>query len=504
MDLTIIITEILIILIIWIFFVYFIGTRKYRTVKPYGPALMISTEKGRKSIEKISKFKFWDYYGISAIYITLISMVLTFALLIWEAILVIGLPKSSAPNPLAVIGLPGINPYIPVSYGIVGLIIAVVIHEFSHGIQSAKNSIKIKSLGVLWFIIPVGAFVEPDEEQIEKAEKKTRMKIFAAGPTTNIIAAIVALLIFLLLMSNVSVAQQGVMVVNSYNQNFKPGDLIMQIGNSTIKNVSEINTINVNPGQNVSVKLLRNSETVEINTISGVWVAQVLKNSPANYAGILPGFVILKVNNIEIKNITFFYNLMDNTTANEKINISFLYGGKIIEKSIVLVDKYDFYQGYAPGYNSPSFRGKGFLGVTVMYMNISYSQPEYLISLVSNPFSYGPTQGFLDLIALPFMGLAPFPTYFQSVYSTPFASWLFWPVANVFYWIFWLDLMLGLTNVLPLIPLDGGYVFKDYISGILSKIKIKDADKAAYFISVALSLIVVFLILWQFIYLDFF
>ncbi|MDP8012247.1 MAG: site-2 protease family protein [Thermoplasmata archaeon] len=502
MDFTIIL-EILIIIFIWIIFVYYIGTKKYEKLKPYGPALMMSTERGRKTIERISKKKFWDYYGVSGIYITLIAMVFTFALLIWEAILVIGLPKSAAPNPLAIIGLPGINPYIPVSYGIIGLIIAVVIHEFSHGIQSARNSIKIKSLGILWFIIPVGAFVEPDEEQIEKSDKKIRMKIFAAGPTTNLIAMIIALLIFLLLMSNVSVAQEGVLVVNSYNKNIQPGDLITGIGNITLKNISGINNINLNPGENVQVKLIRNSHPVEINTISGVWVTEVLKNTPAYNSGIKPGFIFLKVNNMVIKNITFFYNFMDNATANERLNFIFLYNGNTIEKNVTLIDKYAFYQSYAPGYNSPSFKGKGFLGVTVMYMNISYSDPKNIISLVSNPFSSGPVTGMIDLIALPFMGLAPFPAYFQSVYSTPFSSWLFWPVVNIFYWIFWLNLMLGLTNVLPLMPLDGGYVFKDYISRILSKIRIKDPDKTAYFISIALSLAVVFLILWQFIYLDF-
>ncbi len=498
-----ILTEIIIILIIWILIVYYIAKKRYRIIKPYGPALMISTERGRAGIQRISRHRFWDYYGVSAIYVTLISMILTFALLIWEAMLVVGLPKSAAPNPLAVIGLPGINPYIPIGYGIVGLIIAVVIHELSHGIQSARNNIKIKSLGILLFIIPVGAFVEPDEEEIEKAEKRTRMKIFAAGPTTNIIAAIVSLVIFLMLMSSVSVAEQGVLVVKSYNPDIQNGDLITAINNQTIKNVQGIDNININPGENVQVKVLRDGNTISVNSISGLWVTEVLKNSPAYYAGISPGYVILSIDNKTVKNITFFDSYMANTTANEKINMTFLSKGKIYSKSIVLADKYVFYQSYAPGYNSPDFKGKGFLGVTVYYMNLSVSQPDEIMSIVANPFSFGPTQGMLYLISLPFIGLSPFPAYFQSVYSTPFSPIIFWPLVNVLYWIFWLDLMLGLTNVLPLIPLDGGYVFKDYITKFLSRIRIKDAEKTAYAISIALSLTVVFLILWQFIYLDF-
>lgn len=498
-----IVTEIIIILIAWILFVYYIATRKYKIVRPYGPALMISTERGRESIERISRHKFWDYYGSAAIYITLISMVLTFLLLIWEAILVIGLPRSAAPNPLSVIGLPGINPYIPVGYGIIGLIIAVVIHELSHGVESARNGIKIKSLGILWFIIPVGAFVEPDEEQIEKAERKIRMRIFAAGPTTNLVAALAAMVIFLLLMSGVSVAQPGVLVVKSYNPSIQSGDLITGIGNQVIRNVQDLNTINIDPGINVHVSVIRNSKSVVETTVSGVWVLNVLRNSPAYYAGISPGYVILSVNGNVVRNITFFNSYLDNTTAGERINMTFLFNGQTVEKSITLIDKYAFYESYAPGYNAQAYKGKGFLGVSVSYMNLSVSQPETILNIVSSPFSSGPAQGILYLISLPFMGLSPFPSYFQSVYSTPFSSAFFWPVVNVLYWIFWLDLMLGLTNVLPLMPLDGGYVFKDYVTKFLAKMRIKNAEKAAYLIAIGLSLIVVFLILWQFIYLNF-
>ena len=32
------------------------------------------------------------------------------------------------------IGLPGLNPVIPLWYGILALVIAMVVHEFSHGI----------------------------------------------------------------------------------------------------------------------------------------------------------------------------------------------------------------------------------------------------------------------------------------------------------------------------------------------------------------------------------
>jgi len=46
---------------------------------------------------------------------------------------------------------------------------------------------------------------------------------------------------------------------------------------------------------------------------------------------------------------------------------------------------------------------------------------------------------------------------------------LFWIIANSLYWIFWLNLMVGLTNALPAVPLDGGYIFRDALDKLASK-----------------------------------
>ena len=54
------------------------------------------------------------------------------------------------------IGLPGLNPVIPLWYGILALVIAMVVHEFSHGILSRVANVKVKALGLLMFFFPVG------------------------------------------------------------------------------------------------------------------------------------------------------------------------------------------------------------------------------------------------------------------------------------------------------------------------------------------------------------
>ncbi len=63
--------------------------------------------------------------------------------------------------------------------------------------------------------------------------------------------------------------------------------------------------------------------------------------------------------------------------------------------------------------------------------------------------------------------------------------------------------MVGIFNALPAIPLDGGYIFRDGISWLLEKLRPSkqpsEVDITATKVTVALSVLILFLILWQFI-----
>ena len=82
----------------------------------------------------------------------------------------------------------------------------------------------------------------------------------------------------------------------------------------------------------------------------------------------------------------------------------------------------------------------------------------------------------LQYITLPFQKLQPFPDHFTALFEPTgipgiLPDGLFWVLANSFYWIFWLNLMVGLTNALPAVPLDGGFIFADGVTGILDQFK---------------------------------
>ncbi len=162
-----------------------------------GPFLMWNTEKGKNVIDRIAqKRKFWNAYGSIAIVIAVVSMIFNMVLMFFEDLMATNIPASAAPTPQMMIGLPGINPFIPIWYGILGLAVGIFIHEFGHGILSRVGKIAIKSLGIVICVVPIGAFVEPDEAQINASAKRVRARMFAAGPSTNVIFAFVCAMIF--------------------------------------------------------------------------------------------------------------------------------------------------------------------------------------------------------------------------------------------------------------------------------------------------------------------
>ncbi|MBI5636015.1 site-2 protease family protein, partial [Candidatus Micrarchaeota archaeon] len=101
---------------------------------------------------------------------------------------------SSAVAPI----IPGITPGIPLLEGIIALGIIMVVHEVAHGVLSYIAKIRVESSGILLLgFLPIGAFVEPDEEQLKKLELHKKRRIIAAGSTSNFIFFIVfAVLMF--------------------------------------------------------------------------------------------------------------------------------------------------------------------------------------------------------------------------------------------------------------------------------------------------------------------
>ena len=398
--------------------------------------LMWRTDWGKGFIEKISQNKpFWRRVGDVWVITVFVIMVLMFSLLLWQATLAWQIPKTSAVSPKMMIGLPGVNPVIPLWYGILALVIAMVVHEFSHGILSRVANVKVKALGLLLFIFPVGAFVEPDEEEMKAMKKWERMRLYAAGPGSNMVIAV----IFSFLFSSVMVAS------------LEPAE-------------------------------------------DGLLLYSVSADYGGAEAGLEPWMLLTSIDEEEITNIDDWQNIMNNTYAGQSVNVSVLNAGQPETYSVTLSDKGSYYLKYYPDFYEPWMSGKGFMGVAA-------ENPKFVTNNLANP-----SENILLYISLPFAKLQPFPDHFTSIFEPSGAvgaipDSLFWILANSFYWIFWLNLMVGLTNALPSVPLDGGFIFADGVTGILDKFKtgltVQRKEEIVDNLVAVLAFSVVFLVVWQ-------
>jgi membrane-associated protease RseP (regulator of RpoE activity) len=167
-------------------------------------------------------------------------------------------------GPGSVLLLPGINPLLPIVYGWIAIVIAIVIHEGAHGIVARNVDVKVKSSGLLFLLfIPIGAFVDVDEEQIKQVRSRKSLKIMAAGVGSNIILAVVCLLGVLLLV----------------------GSLTPIIDN-------------------------------------GIYINDVTTGFPAQTAGIMPKDVLVSIDNVRINSTTDLRAILENKTAGDIVNVT--------------------------------------------------------------------------------------------------------------------------------------------------------------------------------------
>ena len=149
-------------------------------LQKYGPIIKINTQLGKKSMDKVCRFhRFWRAMGVFSQAASFIMMVLIVYMVV---VAVINLPnRLSSGTSIGieyVLAIPGINPLLPFWYALIGLIIALVCHEFAHGVQTRSNGMRVKNTGLLYGVVPLGAFVEPEQEDVEKASRRVKLDLY--------------------------------------------------------------------------------------------------------------------------------------------------------------------------------------------------------------------------------------------------------------------------------------------------------------------------------------
>ncbi|MEE9323664.1 MAG: site-2 protease family protein [Candidatus Aenigmarchaeota archaeon] len=184
---------------------------------------------------------------------------------------------------------PGTGIFIPFWQALIAIICLLVPHEFAHGVLTRCHKIKLKSAGILTVgPIPIGAFVEPDQKEMEKHEGKARMRIYAAGSFTNLIVSVIALLLIALVMApmvNTITEPTGMMITNVINGT--PAHGVLERG-FVIKEINSMQTLDIEFFQS-AVSDLRPGQTTTLLTTNGTFSLTLVEhpsNSSKGYMGI--------------------------------------------------------------------------------------------------------------------------------------------------------------------------------------------------------------------------
>lgn len=452
---------------------------KHNLVK-YGPTVMFKTGLGIKLMDRLSKYhRFWNFFGILSQIISLMLMVCIVYVMIVGIMNISNNLSSDGIGVEYALAIPGINPLLPFWYGVLGLVVAMVIHELAHGMQSRTNGVRVKSTGLLYAVVPLGAFVEPDEEDVQSSSRKVKLNLYSAGISTNFIAAAATFFIFAVLMlgsisspyGDSSAVYSQTEDSPSYLADIPSGAIITEI-NGYEYTYSDDYTVTYpwDPGELVDVTYVIEDRTDQAKIRWGLYIETVSSGSPAD--GVLDeGTFILSVTNdgetVRMYSYNAFTSYMKTT-----------HGGDDVTISCMTADGSSTYDAYL---TLESKDGKGFIGIVTSTSGMYFTTPDSILETARNPFANADSlpemaTAALSYLASPFSGFDPLPSGVEWWYDVPMES-VFWILLSALYWIFWLNIMLGISNALPAYPFDGGYIFKGWLDYIMEKLGIKDAER---------------------------
>ncbi|MFC6834898.1 site-2 protease family protein [Halomarina ordinaria] len=167
-------------------------------VRISGPITTIHTQRGKVFLDRLARPKrLWRAWGNFGIGIALVIMFGSFFLVLFAGFSAMTNPQPSpVSEPQNVLVIPGVNEFLPLSVApeiILGLLVGLVVHEGGHGLFCRVGDIDIESMGLALFaFVPVGAFVEPDEESRNRADRGAQTRMFAAGVTNNFAVTVLA------------------------------------------------------------------------------------------------------------------------------------------------------------------------------------------------------------------------------------------------------------------------------------------------------------------------
>tara|TARA_Y100001954_G_C15674080_1_gene534230 strand:+ start:50 stop:1024 length:975 start_codon:yes stop_codon:yes gene_type:complete len=279
---------------------------------------------------------------------------------------------------------------------------------------------------------PAGAFVEPEFEELTKAPRRERARLFAAAPATNMYAGLLSWLLICLLASQFSVINPGVHAngiiedTAAADSGLQPWEIITHFDGNPVSTAGEMteqldahsagDTVNLTVLSHPNENQLRTERVISV-TLSSKW--DYLKSQ----------------------------NMTDS------------------EIESMGIDEDDAFLGVS-GMSSGSSGIDRLVGPMAWETN----QPLYMdaLGVAVQPFV---------LIGIPigFEGQIMTPQEMEFIEAD---GWLgdilgttvLMAIITLLFWFIWWNFGLGLANLIPIIPFDGGHLMKDFLGVVVGGI----------------------------------
>ena len=334
---------------------------------------------------------------------------------------------------------------VPFWYWIISIALLVIVHEGFHGIMTVIGKTRIKALG--WGVLAILplAFVEPDEKQLAKKSLVTRLRVYAAGSLANFIFAGIYLLIFSALAITLFVPggvsyQATIKDMPAYRANMT--GVIIDINGHRILTAQDLTDILERIGENQTINITTYNGTA--NTTYTLETA-----SPPKVPEFKPGWTTDFIIGLEC-NFPGTVDIINSVSSP-------LNGNRNVENWVSLNYEKKFWE-YAKNTN-PTISDE------------AHKRIEEINKKLKGRHKPG------------FIGIAGVNTSneLKSEYSYAKPGIAF--IQGLIFFLFILNFGVGLANLLPIVPLDGGKMWEDLFHEYLPKKRAELAIRALSWIT---------------------
>ena len=442
---------------------------RWNATRALGIILMLRTNRGKRVLERVSQpRRFWRAYGEFSIWLCFAVMAVVLLLLFLTALAITMEPRQEVLPARDLLLIPGVTSFVPFWWPVTALIIALIIHEYSHGIQARAHGMQVRSFGLLLAgPLPVGAFAEPEYEEMIRAPRRERMRLYAAGPSINLLACWIVLI------------------------------------------------------------LLSATATGFAATNDGVHAVGIIEDTGAEDAGLKPYETITQINDVPVIDYSSFTEAMSDFEAGDSVTMTVLTPpsqGEVEERliEVVFTDRWDYHMNECRERENCDEaaleellaeleieKGDAFLGVSGLqsstaavdnwgyFFNDDFSPGEKVVGTIFAPLAMLGVPIALDGHTMNLEQRAMLTAGDGAIASTLGTEGML-AAFDFLFWLAWINFLLGFANLIPMVPFDGGHLVRDGTHSVIKRVARKmdplKAENLALRLSRMSSLFILFII----------